>query len=438
MKRILLLVLLLWAIGGTTDAYSQGFLKKLKEKAEKVSEKVLGNQQQEQQSSQDQQQELELPLQTQDQNAGNYGEEDEPVLGAKDPKAPRILSFSIGKNAGILDHEKGKIDVTVDPAIDFNNIIPTYSVGTGVNASPASGVRLDPDKAAYFTLRDEDGRQRVYELILHLRGLEIKDLRAGIKCGTLRMRNTMQGYPEVYTTSYFDNYGQTIAMINDLRTGTIIDYATGKIIVLEAVSTIAKLKEIADDAANLRKPDIPTMPATMQELENALKNGPKDVEYVYTAYEIPGLAEKLPNPLLTNNEVMPESMLARMNARKLPVTTVAGKPCFTMEVASPEGDMRGHYYSWKNISFGGGVKGALWSAVISFTESVPAGIFLPPNGWRTRAEWQKEADAVSEAAGKTLRKNVEPLANTPEFQAIRQFLDEYSKEQTGHGLEEVK
>lgn len=432
MKRILLLVLLLLAIGGTTDAYSQGFLKKLKEKAEKVSGKVLGTQSEQKQEQE--QQVSELPPEIFNPDA-EPPEEDEPELGSKDPNAPRIVSFSIGNETGIIDHEKGRIDVTVDPAIDFDNIIPTYSVGTGVNASPASGVRLDPDKAAYFTLRDGDGRQRVYELILHLRGLEIKDLRAGVKCGTLRMRNTMQGYPEVHTTSYFDNYGQTIAMINDLRTGTIIDYTTGKIIVLEAVSTIAKLKEVTDDAANLRMPDIPTMPATMQELENALKNGLKDVEYVYTVYKVPGLAEKFPNPLLTNNEVMPESMLVRMNARKLPVTTVAGKPCFTMEVASPEGDMRGQYYSWKNISFGGGVKGALWSAVISFTESVPAGIFLPPNGWRTRAEWQKEADAVSEAAGKTLRKNVGPLANTPEFQAIRQFLDEYSKELTGHGLE---
>ena len=335
MKRILLLVLLLLVIGGTTDAYSQGFLKKLKEKAEKV----LGNQQQEQQSGQDQEQVLESLPQTQDQGAGNYGEDDGPVLGSKDLKAPRILSFSIGKDIGILDHEKGKIDVTVDPAIDFDNIIPTYSVGTGVNASPVSGERLAPDKAAYFTLRDEADRQRVYELILHLRGLEVKDLRAGVKSGTLRMRNTMQGYPEIHTTSYFDNYGQTIAMINDLRTGTIIDYATGKIILLEAVSTIAKLKEIANDAANLRMPDMPAMP-TMQDLENAQKNGLKDVEYVYTMYEIPGLAEKFPNPLLTNNEVLPVSMLVRMNAKKLPVTTVAGKPCFTMEVASPEGDMQ--------------------------------------------------------------------------------------------------
>ena len=438
MKRILLLVLLLLAIGGTTDAYSQGFLKKLKQKAEKVSSKVLGEQQtQEQRSGQDQQQALELPLQPQDQDVENYDEGDEPILGSKDPKAPRILSFSIGKDTGILDHEKGKIDVTVDPAIDFNNIIPTYSVDTGISASPASGVRLDPDKAAYFTLRDGAGRQRVYELILHLRGLEIKDLRAGVKCGTLRMRNTMQGYPDIHTTSYFDNYGQTVALINDLRTGTIIDYTTGKIIVLEAVSTIAKLKEIADDVANLRKPDMPAIP-TMQDLENAQKNGLKDVEYVYTAYEIPGLAEKFPNPLLTDIEVLPASFLARMNARKLPVTTVARKPCFTLEIISPEGDMRMQSYSWKNISFGGGVKGALWSAVVSFTESVPAGIFSPPNGWRPRAEWQKEADAVSEAAGKTFRRNTEPLANTPEFQAIRQFLDEYSKELTGHGLEYEK
>ena len=433
MKRILLLVLLFLAIGGTTDAYSQGFLKKLKEKAEKV----LGNQQQEQQSGQNQQQVQEIPLQPQDQHVGNYGEDDEQELGSRDPDAPRIISFSIGKDTGILDHEKGKIEVTVDPAIDFNNIIPTYSVGTGVDASPASGIRLDPDKGAYFTLRDGAGRQRVYELILHLRGLEIKDLRAGVKCGTLRMRNTMQGYPEIYTTYYFDNYGQTLAMINDLRTGTVIDYATGKIIVLEAVSTIAKLKEVANDAANLRKPDMPAMP-TMQDLENAQKNGLNDVEYVYTIYEVPALAEKFPNPLLTNNEVLPASFLLRMNARKLPVTTVAGKPCFTLEISSGEGDMRMLNYSWGNINFGGGVKGLMWIAVVNFTESVPAGIFSPPKDWRTRAEWQKEADAVSEAAGKTFRKNTEPLANTPEFQAIRQFLDEYSKELTGHGLEYEK
>lgn len=422
------MALLLLAVGSTTDAYSQGFLKKLKEKAEKA----VGSQQQEQQSGQDQEQMPESRPQPQYQGVETYGEDDGPVLGSKDPKAPRILSFSIGKDTGILDHEKGKIDVAVDPAIDFDNIIPTYSVGTGINASPASGVRLDPDKTAYFTLRDGTGRQRIYELNLHLRGLEIKDLRAGVKCGTLRMRNTMQGYPDVYTTYYFDNYGNTVAYLNDMYTGTIIDYATGKIILLEAVPTIAKLKEVTNDVANLQMPDMPAMP-TMKDLENAQKNGLKDVEYVYTVYEIPGLAEKFTNPLLTNNEVLPEFMLARMNARKLPVTTVAGKPCFTMEVASPEGDMRAHYYSWKNIGFGGGVKGVLWSTVVSFTESVPAGIFYPPGNWRTRAGWQKEADAVSEAAGKTLRKNVEPLANTQEFQAIRQFLDEYSKEQTGRG-----
>lgn len=437
MKRILQLTLLLFLIGGTTDAYSQGFLKKLKEKAEKVSGKVLGSQQQEEQSGQDLQQEQELPLQTQDQNLADYGEtEDDGLeLGSKDPNAPRILSFSIGKETGILNHEKGTIDITVDPAIDFNNIVPTFSVGTGVNASPASGVRLNPDKAAYFTLRDGAGRQRVYELNLHLRGLERKDLRAGVKCGTLRMHNAMQGYPGTYVTYYFDNYGQTLAMINDLRTGTIIDYTTGKVISLEAVSTIAKLKEITDDVANLRMPDIPAMP-TMQDLENAQKNGLKDVEYVYTVYDIPGLAEKFPNPLLTDIEVLPAFFLTRMNARKLPPTTVAGKPCFTLEVSSPEGDMRMQSYSWKNINFGGGMKGAVWSAVANFTESVPTGIFLPPKGWRTRAEWQKEADAVAEAANKTFRKNLEPMAQ--EFEPIRQFLDEYSRELTGHGLEEEK
>lgn len=425
MKRILLLTLLLLIIGGTSDAYSQGFLKKLKEKAEKV----LGDQRKEQQQTQ------EFPPQMQNLNTENDDEDDEPVLGSKDPNAPRILSFSIGKETGILNHEKGTIDITVEPTIDFNNIVPTYTVGTGVSTSLASGVRLNPDKEPYFTLRDNAGRQRVYELILHLRGLEIKDLRAGVKCGTLRMRSTIQGFPNIYTTYHFDNYGQTIALINDLRTGTIIDYAAGKIILLEAVLTIAKLREITNDAANLRMPDIPAIP-TMKDLEEAQKNGLKDVEYVYTVYKIPGLADKFPNPMLTNNEVLPASFLTRMNARKLPPTTVAGKPCFTLEFSSPEDDMRMLNYSWKNINFGGGVKGVAWSSVDNFTESVPAGIFLPPKGWRTRAEWQKEADAVSEAANKTFRKNVEPLANTQEFQAIKQFLDQYSKELTGHELEE--
>lgn len=420
MKGIYLIFIALLLTAGTTDAYSQGFLKKLKEKAEKVSGKILNNRQQEQQQAQ------ELPPRTQNRDVEHYGEDDEPVLGSKDPNAPRILSFNIGKEKGILDHEKGKIDVTVDPAIDFDHVVPIYSVESEINASPASGVRLDPGKKPYFTLRDNAGRERIYELILHLRGLEVKDLRAGVKCGTLRMRNTMQGFPDVYSTYYFDNYGQLLAMVNDLRTGTIVDYAAGKIILLEAVSTIARLKEIANDAANLRMPDMPAMP-TMKDLENAQKNGLKDVEYVYTVYEVPHLAEKLANPLLTNNEVLPAFFLRQMNARKLAVTNVAGKPCFALEVTSPEGDMRAQYYSWKNISFGGGVKGVVWSSVTRFTESVPGGIFLPPKGWRTRAEWQKEADAVSEAANKTFRKNVEPLANTQEFQAIKQFLDAYNK-----------
>ena len=42
MKRILLLTLLLFLIGGTTDAYSQGFLKKLGKKAQEISKTVLG------------------------------------------------------------------------------------------------------------------------------------------------------------------------------------------------------------------------------------------------------------------------------------------------------------------------------------------------------------------------------------------------------------
>ena len=52
----------------------------------------------------------------------------------------------------------------------------------------------------------------MYEVVLHIRGMEKKDLKAGIKSGTLRMVNTMQGFPQINSTYYFDNYGKLFAM----------------------------------------------------------------------------------------------------------------------------------------------------------------------------------------------------------------------------------
>lgn len=423
MKRILLLILLFLAIGTTTDTYSQGFLKKLKQKAEKVSGKVLGDHQQEQQSGQDQQQALELPQQPQD--VENYGEDDEPVLGSKDPKAPRILSFSIGKETGTINHETGTIDITVEPDIDFDNIVPVYTTGSSAIGSPASGKKVGGEDS-YITVKDKAGRKCVYKVIFHIRGMEKKDLVAGVKCGTLKMTSAMQGVPEVKSTYYFDNYGKLFAMITDLGAGTIYDYAAGKITILTAVASVEKVKRVVNQAADLQMPDIKE--PTMKDVENALKNGLKDVEFVYFSYELPDLDEKLECPIISNYEVMPPSFLARMNARKVANTSIAGKSCFTLEITDPESGMKMLYYSWKNINFGGGVKDLVWSQVDNFKESVPPGIFSPPKGYRPYAEYQAEVDAIAEAAGKKLQKKAEPLMNAPEFQAIKQFLDEYEKE----------
>ena len=424
MKR--LYTLLIVAFISSPPAYGQGFLKKLGKKAQEISKTVLGEDEKQKEKKAE---EIDYDFPPEEEiypeDMQPEKETEVPTLGSADPDAPRILSFSIGKETGKIDHKKGKIDITVNPDIDFDNIIPVYTTGNDVTGSPVSGKRIS-EEDRYFTVKDKAGRKCVYEVILHIRGMEKKDLKAGVKSGTLRMINTMQGFPKVNSTYYFDNHGKQFAMMNDLGTGTIYDYAAGKITILTAVASIEKVKQVTEQAANLQIPDI-KLP-TMKELENALKNGLEDVEFIYFSYEIPALEEKLECPIISNYEVMPPSFLARMNARKVTNTTIAGKSCFTLEITEPESGMKMLYYSWKNINFGGGMKGLVWSQVESFKESVPAGIFSPPKGYRPYAEYQAEADAITEAAGKKFQKKVEPLMNTPEFQAIKQFLDEYRKE----------
>lgn len=424
MKR--LYTLLIIALFASPPIYGQGFLKKLGKKAQEISKTVLGEDEK-QKEKQAEEIDYDFPPTEDIYPEETYPEEEAeaPTLGSTDPNAPRILSFSIGKEKGKIDHKKGTIEITVDPDTDFENIIPVYTTGNNVTGSPASGKRVVGEDS-YFTVKDKTGRKCVYEVVLHIRGMEKKDLKAGIKSGTLRMVNTMQGFPQINSTYYFDNYGKLFAMMNDMGTGTIYDYATGKVTILTAVASIEKVRRIADQAASLQIPDIKE--PTMKDLENALKHGLKDVEFVYLSYEIPGLDEKLDCPIISNYEVMPPSFLARMNARKVANTAIAGKSCFTLEITEPESGMKMLYYSWENINFGGGIKGIAWSQVESFKESVPAGIFSPPKNYRPFAEYQAEVDAIAEAAGKKLQKKAEPLMNAPEIQAIKQFLDEYEKE----------
>lgn len=424
MKR--LYTLLIIALFASPPIYGQGFLKKLGKKAQEISKTVLGEDEK-QKEKQAEEIDYDFPPAEDIYPEETYPEEEAeaPTLGSTDPNAPRILSFSIGKEKGKIDHKKGTIEITVDPDTDFENIIPVYTTGNNVTGSPASGKRVVGEDS-YFTVKDKTGRKCVYEVVLHIRGMEKKDLKAGIKSGTLRMVNTMQGFPQINSTYYFDNYGKLFAMMNDMGTGTIYDYAAGKVTILTAVASIEKVRRIADQAASLQIPDIKE--PTMKDLENALKHGLKDVEFVYLSYEIPGLDEKLDCPIISNYEVMPPSFLARMNARKVANTAIAGKSCFTLEITEPESGMKMLYYSWKNINFGGGIKGIAWSQVESFKESVPAGIFSPPKNYRPFAEYQAEVDAIAEAAGKKLQKKAEPLMNAPEIQAIKQFLDEYEKE----------
>ena len=424
MKR--LYTLLIIALFASPPIYGQGFLKKLGKKAQEISKTVLGEDEK-QKAKEAEEADYDFPPAEEIYPEEMYPEEEAeaPTLGSADPDAPRILSFSIGKEKGKIDHKKGTIEITVDPDTDFENIIPVYTTGSSVTGSPASGKRVVGEDS-YFTVKDKAGRKCVYEVILHIRGMEKKDLKAGTKSGTLRMVNTMQGFPKINSTYYFDNYGKLFAIMNDLGTGIIYDYAAGKVTVLTAVASIEKVKQVTDQAASLQIPDIKE--PTMKDLENALKHGLKDVEFVYFSYEIPGLDEKLECPIISNYEVMPPSFLARMNARKVANTTIAGKSCFTLEITEPESGMKMLYYSWKNINFGGGMKGLVWSQVESFKESTPAGIFSPPKGYRPYAEYQAEVDAITEAAGKKLQKKAEPLMNAPEIQAIKQFLDEYEKE----------
>lgn len=169
MKRILLLTLLLFLIGGTTDAYSQGFLKKLGKKAQEISKTVLGEDEK-QKAKETEETDYDFPPAEE-----MYPEEEAeaPTPGSADPDAPRILTFSIGKEKGKIDHKKGTIEITVDPDMDFENIIPVYTTGSSVTGSPASGKRVVGEDS-YFTVKDKAGRKCVYEVVLHIRGMEKK------------------------------------------------------------------------------------------------------------------------------------------------------------------------------------------------------------------------------------------------------------------------
>ncbi len=418
MKKTIPIVVILTLLSYPgTLAHGQGLLKKIKQKAEKVLK-----QQEEKQKKQQ--------TDTTDESlfyVDEFENEEEPVLGPNSPDAPKLLSFTIGKEKGKFDHEKGTIEITVERDIDFNQIVPYMTATEGASISPKSGQTLNFRKGGYITVRDKEGRKRVYELTLNIRGMEKKDLRTGVKQGTLQMRNTIQGFPEMKCTYYFDHYGKLFAMMTTMGTGAIYDYDKGKITLLSAVPTVEKVKRDVERVANLQT--IELKEPTMKELENAMKNGLKEVEFVYDIYEIPHLEDKLECPLISNYEKMPPAFLSLMNARKLPHTTVAGKSCFTLEFADPESGMSMLYYCWNNIHFGGGIRGLAWTQVENFSESVPDGIFLPPKNYRPRAEYQAEINAIVEAAGKKLQQHVQPFMETPEVQALKTFLEAETRAQ---------
>ncbi|WP_455634245.1 hypothetical protein [Parabacteroides sp.] len=440
MKRIYTLLII--AFIASPPASGQGFLKKLGKKAQEISKSVLGEDEKKE-AVQEEEATFDMPTEDSMYAADTHGDEasspQAPKLGSTDPNAPRILTFALGEEQGIIDHKNGKIEITVSQTFDFEHVVPVYTTGGSgdITGVPASGKLLKADSDPYFTVRDSKGRTCVYEVVLHIRGMDRKDIRPGIKQGTLRMVNSMQGgYPDVRITYYFDNYGQQFAMLYDIGAGMICDYTNGKVIVLNAVKNIESLRKEVLNAADLR---INELKSFEKELEDALKNGPKDMEHVYEIHENLDLAGKLACPFISDFEAMPEQLLARSNGRRLPgTTTIAGKPCVAFEFRDPESGMAMTYYSWKNIHFGGGMKGVVYGRVESFSESVPAGIFGVPKGYRPLAEYQKEVEAINKEGEKTLRKHTDPLMQLPEMQALKEFYIEYSKELNGHGPEEEK
>jgi len=70
---------------------------------------------------------------------------------------PKIMTFSIGENEGVINHDNGTIEVTVGSEANIKELAPQYTIPGGTTSSPASGVTQDFTNPVKYTVLSNDG-----------------------------------------------------------------------------------------------------------------------------------------------------------------------------------------------------------------------------------------------------------------------------------------
>lgn len=70
---------------------------------------------------------------------------------------PKIMTFSIGENDGVIDQENGTIQVTVGSEANIKALSPQYTIPGGTTSTPASGVAQDFTEPVKYTVLSNDG-----------------------------------------------------------------------------------------------------------------------------------------------------------------------------------------------------------------------------------------------------------------------------------------
>lgn len=70
---------------------------------------------------------------------------------------PKIMTFSIGENDGVIDQENATIQVTVGSEANIKALAPQYTIPGGTTSTPQSGVAQDFTNPVKYTVLSNDG-----------------------------------------------------------------------------------------------------------------------------------------------------------------------------------------------------------------------------------------------------------------------------------------
>lgn len=148
---------------------------------------------------------------------------------------PKMLSFSIGTNVGVINEDLGTIDVTVGSQEDIKKLAPLYIIPKGTTATPQSGVAQDFTNPVKYTIVSNDGftGKSYYVKVTQLPSPFVTSFKTGADVCSI--------------TGIVDNTASTIVL--DFPSGSNLSSIT-PIITLTSGSTISPASGVARNFSN--------------------------------------------------------------------------------------------------------------------------------------------------------------------------------------------